>query len=196
VIPPRRVVGLALLFFVLAPAGAQDSHESRPASAPAGSGSCVMCHGDPERFSSEAEKRYLVTEAAFLNDIHRQRGLKCADCHGGDPAEEEYAGAHSKQKGFVSGKDPKDVPDFCGKCHSNVEFMRKFSPSARVDQEAEYWTSGHGKKLKEGDQKVAICTSCHGSHRLSDARRGDVLEVPLRLEAHGRPRARRQADRA
>jgi predicted CXXCH cytochrome family protein len=32
----------------------------------------------------------------------------------------------------------------------------------RTDQASIYWTSGHGHKLKEGDQKVATCTSCHG----------------------------------
>lgn len=35
----------------------------------------------------------------------------------------------------------------------------------RTDQLARYWTSGHGKALRDdGDTKVAVCTDCHGIH--------------------------------
>jgi predicted CXXCH cytochrome family protein len=50
--------------------------------------------------------------------------------------------------------------------------MRKYNPSARTDQEAEYWTSGHGRRLKASvagknpaaDPTVATCIDCHGGH--------------------------------
>ena len=42
--------------------------------------------------------------------------------------------------------------------------MKHFNPSLRVDQLAEYRTSKHGKKLAEGDTRVAQCASCHGAH--------------------------------
>ena len=43
--------------------------------------------------------------------------------------------------------------------------MKKFNPSLRVDQEREYYTSVHGKLLKEkGDTRVATCISCHSVH--------------------------------
>jgi hypothetical protein len=51
--------------------------------------------------------------------------------------------------------------------------MRRFRPDARVDQEREYWTSRHGTLLRQGDDKVAVCTDCHGVHgilRPSDPR--------------------------
>ena len=47
--------------------------------------------------------------------------------------------------------------------------MHRHQPSARTDQVAEYWTSGHGQRLKAGDQQVAVCTSCHryeGKHAI------------------------------
>jgi hypothetical protein len=157
----RAAAAVLLLLGLTTFGGAQDA-ATRPESAPAPN-SCVMCHSDPERWN-ESEKRFLVTEAHFASDIHWQRGLRCTDCHGGDPKDEEYAGAHSKTAGFASGKKPADIPDFCGKCHSDTDYMRRFQPSARVDQVTEYWTSGHGKKLKTGDEKVAHCVSCHGGH--------------------------------
>ncbi len=42
--------------------------------------------------------------------------------------------------------------------------MKKFNPSMRVDQLAEYRSSGHGRKLVQGDTAVAECASCHGAH--------------------------------
>jgi predicted CXXCH cytochrome family protein len=54
------------------------------------------------------------------------------------------------------------VPALCGKCHSNIDYMKRFQASPRTDQLAEYWTSGHGKALKaKEDKEVATCTSCH-----------------------------------
>jgi hypothetical protein len=147
---------------ILAPGRAQHG-ESKPASAPA-SNFCIACHSDPERFSEE-EKKFLVAEKDLESDIHWQKGLRCADCHGGDPNAEEYAGGHSKAAGFKTLKNRADVPDFCGKCHSDIEFMRRYRPSPRIDQVTEYWTSGHGKKLRaDGDPKVATCITCHGGH--------------------------------
>jgi hypothetical protein len=68
------------------------------------------------------------------------------------------------RKGFVGTPSPRQLPSFCGKCHSNAEFMRQYNPTIRVDQEAEYATSVHGKKIAQGDQKPATCISCHGYH--------------------------------
>ncbi len=42
--------------------------------------------------------------------------------------------------------------------------MRRYNPAQRVDQEAEYATSVHGRKLRLGNNRVATCVSCHGSH--------------------------------
>ena len=52
----------------------------------------------------------------------------------------------------------------CGTCHSDAAAMKHFNPSLRVDQLSEYRTSGHGKKLFQGDETVATCVSCHGAH--------------------------------
>ncbi|HWO00160.1 MAG TPA: cytochrome c3 family protein [Blastocatellia bacterium] len=119
--------------------------------------SCVECHKEIEG---------PLGDSVTLNngDIHQSRGLSCADCHGGDPTQDDPPGAMNPLKGFVAKPKSKDIPQFCGKCHSNVEFMKKFNPSLRVDQEREYVTSVHGKLLAIGDQRVATCVSCHGYH--------------------------------
>jgi hypothetical protein len=54
--------------------------------------------------------------------------------------------------------------EFCGRCHADAAFMKKFNPAARVDQVAEYRTSVHGARNAKGDAQVATCTDCHGVH--------------------------------
>jgi predicted CXXCH cytochrome family protein len=119
--------------------------------------SCVECHSQLEGASAEAVR--LVK-----TDIHGSKDFSCADCHGGDATRDDMAEAMNPAKGFVGKPGPKQVPAFCGKCHSNAEQMKKFAPALRVDQEREYMTSVHGRQLRAGDEKVATCVSCHGNH--------------------------------
>lgn len=119
--------------------------------------SCVECH-------SQMAGPLADPVAQFKGDIHESRGLSCAACHGGDPSQDDPALAMDRRKGFSGSPKPQEIPAFCGKCHSNAEAMKKFNPALRVDQEKEYFTSVHGKRLKGGDPKVATCVSCHNAH--------------------------------
>jgi Cytochrome c3 len=122
---------------------------------------CLDCHGalDPP---------LQVTEQQFASDIHSQKGLTCASCHGGDPSKAD-PDAMSKAAGFRGKIERKDVPELCGHCHSDVAFMRKYNPSLRTDQLSQYKTSVHGKLFAKGDTKVAVCIDCHGVHGLRPA---------------------------
>ena len=119
--------------------------------------SCVDCHSRMEGAIAEPVK-------FVKGDTHGSHGLSCVDCHQGDATQDDPASAMDPKKGFVSKPKNADVPAFCGRCHSNAEYMKKFNPALRVDQEKEYFTSVHGGKLKGGDQKAATCISCHGNH--------------------------------
>jgi cytochrome c type NrfB-like protein len=122
---------------------------------------CLDCHGalDPP---------LQVTEQQFTSDIHSQKGLTCASCHGGDPTKADMD-AMSKAAGFRGKIERKDVPELCGRCHSDAAFMRKYNPSLRTDQLSQYKTSVHGKLFARGDTKVAVCIDCHGVHGLRPA---------------------------
>ena len=151
----------ALLLLLLAPCVSGQTRSQtavkEAASSSTGKNSCVQCH-------IQMGDQLAAPVLAMQNDIHQQRGLSCADCHGGDPSQDDPKSAMNPRKGFVARPAPKDVPGFCGKCHSNAEFMKRFNPALRVDQEAEYATSIHGKRVKGGDPKPATCISCHGFH--------------------------------
>ncbi len=119
------------------------------------SNSCLDCH-------MELEDELLEPVENFKTDIHQQFGLSCADCHGGNPAEEDMGLV--KDKSFIGVPPREQIPEFCASCHSDSSYMRRFNPSLRVDQEDIYWTSEHGQLLEKGDTKVAVCTDCHNTH--------------------------------
>ncbi|HLA11257.1 MAG TPA: cytochrome c3 family protein [Pyrinomonadaceae bacterium] len=119
--------------------------------------SCVECHASLEgRFGDPAR--------TIHDDVHLSRGLSCNDCHGGDPNVYDQFAAKDPRKGYLGRPRTADIPAFCGKCHNDASFMKKYNPSLRVDQEKEYLSSVHGQLLRTGNQKVATCISCHGVH--------------------------------
>lgn len=133
--------------------------------------SCVSCH---------VELEYMPEDYAEY-DIHNQPGLSCVGCHGGDAASFDEEEAMSSAKGFIGIPDAADIPRFCGKCHSDINFMRTFRPRISTDQESQYFTSLHGIKLKKGDTNVATCIDCHTSHNILPAKdtRSSVYAVNI-----------------
>ncbi len=121
--------------------------------------SCLDCH-------SALPDPLGVTQEKFSQDIHAQKGLTCASCHGGDPASDDPDQAMSPKKGWKGKIDRKQIPQLCGSCHSDPAFMRQYNPSLRTDQLSQYKTSVHGKLFAAGDTKVAVCTDCHSVHDL------------------------------
>ncbi|PKL83619.1 MAG: hypothetical protein CVV24_03990 [Ignavibacteriae bacterium HGW-Ignavibacteriae-3] len=121
---------------------------------------CYKCHKEIE-----------LLPADFLeSDVHRHAALSCSSCHGGDPSSDDQEIAMSPKKGYVGVPKRKDIPKFCGKCHSNINIMRVYQPRIATDQVEQYYTSAHGKKLLAGDQNVAECASCHSAHSILPAK--------------------------
>ncbi|MBI3670907.1 MAG: cytochrome c3 family protein [Acidobacteria bacterium] len=123
---------------------------------------CLECHaafdgklGDPAR--------------QFPDDIHATRGLTCADCHGGNPSQEDAEKAMDRKQGFRGVPKRSEIPQLCARCHSDGAFMRAYNPSLRTDQLTQYGTSVHGKRLRAGDTRVAVCSDCHSPHSIRPA---------------------------
>jgi cytochrome b6 len=128
-----------------------------------GSTSCVTCHD----------------KITIAKDVHSVVGLSCHDCHGGNPAGADMQASMDPKfaKNPFRGKPKRqEIPDFCGRCHSDAAFMKQFNPAARVDQVSEYWSSRHGQLLKQGDTNVAVCIDCHSVH---DIRRRSQQDSPV-----------------
>ncbi|MFO7768562.1 MAG: cytochrome c3 family protein [bacterium] len=156
----------ALLILLAGPEAARGQPPTGQAAQP----NCVTCHQVLE--GPEAETGPVHD---FRMSSHAEAGLSCAACHGGDPEPPadlegfDYTPAKGPGTGFRGVPAREDVPDFCGRCHSDPEHMRRYDPRMRVDQERLYWTSGHGEALRQGDEDVATCVDCHTSHRILPA---------------------------
>ena len=143
------------------------------------SNTCIQCHQTLDEKHSSIVKNYEA-------DVHFLRGIGCQGCHGGDAAvgfkEGDPSLSMDPAKGYVGIPKPQQIPRFCGKCHSDVDYMKRFNPRLRVDQEQQYRTSMHAKMLAKGDTNVATCISCHGVHGIltvSDTRSPvNKLNVP------------------
>lgn len=128
--------------------------------------SCLDCH-------SALPDPLGVSQEKFSQDIHSQKGLTCASCHGGDPTNDDPDKAMSRKAGWKGKINRAQIPQLCGSCHSDPAFMRQFNPGLRTDQLSQYKTSVHGQRLARGDTKVAVCIDCHSVHDIrvpSDSR--------------------------
>ncbi len=154
---------------------------------PAESNTCIACHKGNE------DPRLRGPAETIPQDIHYAKGILCQDCHGGDATSFDMTVAMGRAKGFVGKPTHQAIPQFCGKCHSNAEYMKRFNPTLRVDQVQEYYTSVHGRLLKKGDQKVATCISCHDVHKIKAIKDQQAWTYPLKIvdtcgRCHGDPK--------
>lgn len=128
--------------------------------------SCTLCHGDADLFDED----HLAIVEGVADDVHATVGLSCHDCHGGNPSVEladDPAAAMDESDAanpYVGVPERPAIAAFCGRCHSDPSYMKRFKPDARVDQEQEYRTSHHGQALARGDTAAATCVDCHGVH--------------------------------
>ena len=157
--PGRVVVVLACVATTLAACSAAADDAGGDAT-----NTCVTCH------SALPEPLNLPVEG-MQHDIHGEKGLSCVDCHGGDATVMDPTVSMDREKGFRGKPKHEDIPAFCGRCHADGAYMRRFNPRLATDQLQQYWTSVHGQRLKQGDQKVATCVSCHGVHGILPADR-------------------------
>lgn len=124
------------------------------------SDSCRTCH---ETFG---DTPLGIPARDYSGDVHAAKGLGCVACHGGDATASGFD-AMDPAKGFIGKPSRTTVLQVCGNCHSNADFMRRYNPSLRVDQVAEYRTSVHGQRLTEfSDTSVATCINCHPAHNI------------------------------
>ncbi len=150
----RLVISLLFVLLVL--------FSAPPQSVRAQESSCIACH------TRMTDSRPHNPTIRIQEDVHLKKGLSCHSCHGGNPlvgnAEDDASLAHDFDKGFVGAPAIAEIPQFCDRCHGDVEFMKQYNPKLRVDQYLEYKSSHHGKALVQGDTNVATCISCHGVH--------------------------------
>jgi hypothetical protein len=135
---------------------------------------CAECHATQAGRSSE-----IV--AQWSESIHAQRGVACADCHGGNPNAIGKEQAMAEGEGWIGKPNTVDIPALCASCHARVETMRQFD--LPTDQWAKYQQSIHGKKLAQGNTDVATCYTCHDGHATKQVDDPSAQVYPLNVPA-------------
>jgi Cytochrome c3 len=141
----------------------------------ASSTGCVDCH-------SKVDNKQAGIADDWRASIHAKEGVGCADCHGGDPTSDEITVGMAQAGGFQGVPNRDDTVGLCGSCHANAERMRPYQVA--TDQYSKYFSSVHGQRLlTAGDDRVAICTDCHGSHGVKPASDPTAAVYPLNVPA-------------
>jgi cytochrome b subunit of formate dehydrogenase len=136
---------------------------------------CVDCHADVKSAAHETPPKKITCatchadeQAAYDRSFHAKavqggnsHAATCVDCHG-SPHE------------LLPASDPKsrvhhiNIPNTCGACHSQKFVMEDGGMSAQAV--ASYQQSVHGHAVAAGSEKAAVCTDCHGTHEILDAK--------------------------
>lgn len=123
---------------------------------------CSRCHSSTEYMRKFNPNLPTDQYQQYLTSRHGQQLAKgdvkvalCTDCHG----------THNIQpaNSTASLVFPGNIPDMCGKCHSDPVLMNNYNLS--VDQNELYQKSVHWKSIAEkGDRSAPVCNDCHGNH--------------------------------
>ncbi len=147
------VLTLVLWAFASHTAAARQPNESE---VPEDLNTCALCHGTPELWEGE-KKRLYISKELVAGDVHLQKGVKCAGCHGGNPQSFDVPEAHARQ--VEAGRS--DVKPFryplgeiskvCADCHAEQsQAMAGDAHAGQVVEDA------------EGNVIRIDCTTCHG----------------------------------
>lgn len=137
-----------------------------------GQNTCLECHRG-------LGGRHEEITVAWQESIHAQRGVNCADCHGGDPGAADPSESMSPAAGFIGAPPRDEIPALCASCHADVDAMRQYD--LPTDQYAKYLESIHGRRLAEGDPNVATCFDCHEGHGTKETNDPSARVYPLNV---------------
>ncbi len=142
---------------------------------------CEGCHGD-SAFMARDRKLYDYYQD-WLTSPHKQAGVTCDQCHGGDPSAADKDAAHAGRAPVIdprSGVFYKRQPETCGRCHAEV--ARQFTGSRHCskvlsDDLAPTCTTCHRAMNKKPYYRDILrdgCQHCHGSGQ--GQRRAEVID--------------------
>lgn len=141
-----------------------------------GAEACASCHGIAHEVqkagrlpTKECSTCHADEVAQYQQSVHATMGKNgsadapvCFSCHG--PAHQ-----------IVPRSDPaslvakKNLPETCGVCHANPEFLQRHKIDFAHPVEA-YKRSVHGRAVERGSVNAPSCSDCHGSHAIFQGR--------------------------
>lgn len=129
---------------------------------------CVTCHSkvmNPLRLTSRYSQWHMST--------HREKGVGCEKCHGGNPGIDDAKRAHTDVLPLTNPEsklNPKNLPGTCNACHQAIVSSFVQSKHYQNLQSAGLGPSCntcHAHMASEviytGEQTATLCSSCHDS---------------------------------
>ncbi|MFN7944535.1 MAG: multiheme c-type cytochrome [Blastocatellia bacterium] len=128
---------------------------------------CVTCHAKVSELAQS--NRYFQ----WHSSLHREKGVGCEKCHGGDPTIADKKSAHTgvlRPDNTGSRLHPKNLPETCNSCHQAV--VSSFTESKHFQQ---LKGSGLGPScstchvhmgsevITSPDDTATLCATCHNS---------------------------------
>jgi predicted CXXCH cytochrome family protein len=124
---------------------------------------CARCHSDatymgqhnPSLPTDQLHKYKTSVHGQLLFGRKDTKVANCISCH----TVHEIGDAKMPH----SSTHPLNIPQMCGQCHSNTEYMAEYR--IPTDQLADFTESVHGIALLENhDLGAPACNDCHGNH--------------------------------
>jgi predicted CXXCH cytochrome family protein len=134
---------------------------------------CFVCH------RGQSDKPSTL----FLKDVHREKGISCAGCHGGRPDSDDMSTAMDSSAGFIGTPKGDAISQACASCHSSEERMKSFGSSIALHQWESLQGSVHGKMVDAKGGRVVQCITCHDAHGIVRVKDPASPVSPLKVVA-------------
>jgi formate dehydrogenase gamma subunit len=141
-----------------------------------GAQACASCHGpahEIQRAATAAPQACAGCHGPIVRDY--QSGVHATVRRAGDPAGATCQSCHGPAHKILRAHDPaspvakKNLPDTCGSCHANPEFLARHNIPFAHPVEA-YRLSVHGRAVAAGNPLAASCSDCHANHAIFPGR--------------------------
>jgi hypothetical protein len=143
--------------------------------------SCVSCHSNDSK-ARASFNRY----SEWYISTHKEKGVGCDKCHGGDPAAKDEKKAHSgmlKPSDARSRLNPKNLPATCNSCHPGVvssfvesKHYQKLTAAGMGPTCTTCHTHMATTVLHTPEETGALCAHCHDADNNLMPRRPEIPE--------------------
>ena len=136
---------------------------------------CVDCHTDVKSSAHETPPQHITCATCHADEqAAYERSFHAKAVRGGNANAATCVDGHGSPHALLPASDPKsrvhhsNIPATCGACHSQKFVME--GSGLRVQTVSSYAQSVHGHAVANGSEKAAVCTDCHGTHEILDAK--------------------------
>ncbi len=136
---------------------------------------CVDCHTDVTSAAHETTPKKITCATCHADEqAAYDRSFHGKAVQNGNAAAATCVSCHGSPHELLPASDPKsrvhhsNIPATCGSCHGQQFVMEKDGLSTQMV--ASYQASVHGHAVANGSEKAAVCTDCHGTHEILDAK--------------------------